>query len=297
MPHQHELDYGAPPLHSALYLPTAYDAQTIEGMAKGETKAAAEAVLRELPSVLGAFVREDVFGQPREIHLLVKAGPNPRHLARDVRELLEERLGIPVDQRVISIAQMSDDAELPAGILAAALVAHGNEADEVMTNPRPEPEPEPDEPAGPGRDQRLRYLGLESLVGDGRVVARARLIQDDTELLGEASELAAGSGRARAGAAAALNAANRTIDGFGRLELDNASIVRVFERDVALVSVLMSSPFLGRRPVSLAGAQPVEETEEAASALAALKAVNRTLALLLRMNNGDPRSPQPRSRR
>jgi hypothetical protein len=263
-------------------------------MAKGETKAAAEAVLRELPSVLGAFVREDVFGQPREIHLLVKAGPNPRHLARDVRELLEERLGIPVDQRVISIAQMSSDAEAPAAILAAAKAAHGDEPIERPTGGQPEM---PDEPAETGRDQRLRYLGLESLVGDGRVVARARLIQDDTELLGEASELAAGSGRARAGAAASLNAANRTIEGFGRLELDNASIVRVFERDVALVSVLLSSPFLGRRPVSLAGAQPVEETEEAAAALAALKAVNRTLSLLLRMHDADPRAQQPRSRR
>lgn len=293
MPLQHELDYAAPLLHSALYLPTAYDAQTIEGMAKGETKAAAEAVLRELPSVLGAFVREDVFGQPREIHLLVKAGPNPRHLARDVRELLEEKLGIPVDQRVISIAQMAGDAEAPAAILAAAKAAHGDDPVDYVSSRAPEPE----EPVVAGRDVRLRYLGLESLVGDGRVVARARLIQESTELLGEASELAAGSGRARAGAAAALNAANRTIEGFGRLELDNASIVRVFERDVALVSVLLSSPFLGRRPVSLAGAQPVEETEEAAAALAALKAVNRTLSLLLRMNDTDPRAQQPRARR
>lgn len=294
MPPKHELDSVAPPLHSALYLPTAYVALTIEGMAKGETKAAAEAVLRELPSVLGAFVREDVFGQPREIHILVKAGPNPRHLARDVRELLEEKLGIPVDQRVISIAQMSSDAEAPAAIVAAAHAAHGDEPPAAVVAADAGATPPKAEPAG---DQRLRYLGLESLVGDGRIVARARLVQEDMELLGEASELAAGSGRARAGAAAALNAANRTIDGFGRLELDNASIVRVFERDLALVSVLLSSPYLGRRPISLAGAQPVEETEEAAAALAALKAINRTLSLLLRLSDADPRALQQRSRR
>src|SRR5688572_16103468 len=71
------------------------------------TKAEAEAVLRELPSVLGAFVREDVHGHPREVHLLVKAGTAPRDLARDVRDMLEEKLGVPVDQRVISIAQVS----------------------------------------------------------------------------------------------------------------------------------------------------------------------------------------------
>ncbi|MEO5509093.1 MAG: hypothetical protein ABIV28_08075 [Longimicrobiales bacterium] len=259
-------------------------------MAKGETKAAAEAVLRELPSVLGAFVREDVFGQPREIHLLVTSGPNPRHLARDVRELLEERLGIPVDQRVISIAQMAAEATPPASIMEAAHAAHGDLSATSMKLPvGTDPEPSP--------DQRLRYLGLESLVGDGRIVARARLVQKDTELLGEASELAAGSGRTRAGAAAALNAANRTIEGSGRLELDNASIVRAFERDFALVSVLLTSPFLGRRPVPLAGAQPVEETEEGAGALAALKAINRSLALLLRLGEGDGRMFNARARR
>jgi hypothetical protein len=267
-------------------------------MAKGETKAVAEAVLRELPSVLGAFVREDVFGQPREIHLLIKAGPNPRHLARDVRELLEERLGVPVDQRVISIAQMSGDATPPAAILAAARAAHGEEETGPFVSGAGTTDGGSESgDLVPAAYQRLRYLGLESLVGDGRIVARARLVQDEQELLGEASELAAGSGRARAGAAAALNAANRTIDGFGRLELDNASIVRAFERDIALVSVLLSSPYLGRRPISLAGAQPVEETEEAAAALAALKATNRTIALLLRLSDADPRALQRRSRR
>lgn len=77
---------------------------------KIRTKDAAEAALRELPSVLGVRVREDVYGHPREVHVLVKSGPNVRNLALDIRELLEERLGIPVDQRVISIAQLAPGA-------------------------------------------------------------------------------------------------------------------------------------------------------------------------------------------
>src|SRR5690606_938810 len=73
--------------------------QTTHGfMAKIHTKARAEAILRELPSVLGAFVREDVNGHPREVHLLIAPGPEPRLLARDIRDLLEERLGVFVDQ-------------------------------------------------------------------------------------------------------------------------------------------------------------------------------------------------------
>src|SRR5512135_3185888 len=83
-------------------------------MDKIRTKEAAEATLRELPSVIGAFVREDIYGHPREVHLLVKPGPNVRHLARDVRDLLEERLQVPVDQRIISIAQVTADPAEPA---------------------------------------------------------------------------------------------------------------------------------------------------------------------------------------
>ena len=82
------------------------------------TKAAAESLLRELPSVIGASVREDIYGHPREIHLLIRAGPNPRHLAYDVRELLEERLGVPIDQRVISIAQLAP-GKRPGPLLAS----------------------------------------------------------------------------------------------------------------------------------------------------------------------------------
>src|SRR5690606_33429724 len=77
-------------------------------MTRIHTKEAAEAILRELPSVVGAFVREDVNGHPREVHLLISPGPDPASLARDVRALLEERLGVTVDQRVISIAQLAD---------------------------------------------------------------------------------------------------------------------------------------------------------------------------------------------
>jgi AraC-like DNA-binding protein len=74
---------------------------------KVHTKEAAEALLRELPSVLGAFVREDINGHPREIHLLVGPGPSVKLLAQDVRDLLEERLEVPIDHRIISIAQLA----------------------------------------------------------------------------------------------------------------------------------------------------------------------------------------------
>jgi hypothetical protein len=75
--------------------------------------------------------------------------------------------------------------------------------------------------------------------------------------------------------------------------VEHVSLVRAFERDYVLVTAMVSSPFLGRKPIPLVGAQPVEVDTESAAALAALKAVNRTLSLVLRLSD-DRRPSSPR---
>jgi hypothetical protein len=237
------------------------------GMERRGRKEEAEAVLRELPAVVGAFVREDVYGHPREIHLLIRPGPEPRHLARDIRNLLEERLGIPIDQRIISIAQLARDpesGEAPAAVPApAGAVANGG---------------------APGR---LRFAGSSTRRVQGRVQVRVRLELDAAVYEGEAEELEAGSGRARAGAEAALRAASVACGGRASFEVEAVSVVRVSDRGYVIVNALSTSPQLGRRPLSLAGAQELDPGEpELAGALAALKAANRVLALLLAAGGG-----------
>ncbi len=236
------------------------------------TKETAEATLRELPSVIGAFVREDIYGHPREVHLLVKAGPNVRHLARDVRELLEERLQVPVDQRIISIAQVSGDVPAPSGSPA--------EPPPALTGSMPVEEEVAGEP-------RLLFGGLESMFRDARVVVRVRLTWQAQEFEGEGAELDAGSGRVRAAATAALRAAAAAARDTVRLELEGAAQIRAFERDYVLVSALATAPNLGRRPLTLAAAHQSEDDPATAAALAALKAVNRVVALRLRGRPGD----------
>src|SRR5688500_11952700 len=155
------------------------------------TKAEAEAVLRELPSVLGAFVREDVYGHPREVHILVKAGTVPRDLARDVRELLEERLGVPVDQRVISIAQVAENGTTleqaigPAGEVAEAVIA-----------------------------RRVVLLRVDASRTLGWIEARAVVQRGEVEFEGAAREVEAPTGAPRAGgrgaAAARAEGSRRT---------------------------------------------------------------------------------------
>jgi hypothetical protein len=280
-------------------------------MTREGTKEAAEAVLRDLPSVIGAFVREDVHGHPREVHLLVRSGPNPRHLAYDVRELLEERLGVPVDQRVISIAQLAE-GRTPGPLLADAAgmsrpdgaptgrpVAAGTSrpvAAEPDRPPSSEEAPQPSQqqsgPPAPVRQKepRLRFRGISTEAMESRVRIRVTLTLDDEEMTGEAFGLDTGPARLRAVAAAALKGVDSTCVGRARFEVEHTSVVHAFERDYVIVNVLASSPYLGRRPIHLVGAQPVEMDPESAAALATLKAVNRILSLMLRYPDQVPRS-------
>ncbi len=225
------------------------------------TKEAAEAALLELPSVLGAHVREDIYGHPREVHLLVAPGPDVRHLARDVRDLLEERLGVPVDQRVISIAQLADTR--------AALAAM------PVEQARPEPPPAPDTPDA---EPRLAFQGIQTSLVSGQVSVQVRLGFGKQEITGSGSELDSEQGRMRAAAAAVLQAATEACDGAIRWDLDGAALVRALEHEYVLVAVLAISPRFGRRPLLLAGAHPAEDGLETAAALAVLKATNRVLA-------------------
>lgn len=244
-------------------------------MKRISTKTTAEAVLRELPSVLGAYVSEDMEGHPREIHLLVKDGPDPASLARDIRGLLEERLGVPIDQRVISIAQLAREPEVepeespsPGNSAAPAdrgAPAAGRRAAPEFPNTRPV------------------FAGLESTTTSGHVSVGVRL-----ELQGEVSEGVADAvdtppGRARAAATATLRSASEASWNEDlSLELDFASIVQALDGEYVLVSVLGMSSRLGRRPLALVGAHPVESDMESAAALATLKAINRVLSLALR---------------
>jgi hypothetical protein len=233
---------------------------------KIQTKEAAEAALNELPSVIGAFVREDVYGHPREVHLLVGPGPDVRHFARDVRGFLEERLGVPVDQRVISIAQIADPADRQPA-------TQNPEAEAAAPPAAPVPEPL-------GRPV---FRGVECLVSQGRVEVCVFLEQEGAQHEARVLELESSTGRARAAAAATLKALSGAAIGKIRLELESASVIRALDRDFALVALLAAAPALGRSPLHLVGAHPLGVDDVAtAGALATLKALNRVLTLAAR---------------
>jgi hypothetical protein len=225
-------------------------------MERVHTKEAAEALLRELPSVRGAFVREDINGQPREIHLLVGPGPNVKLLAQDVRDLLEERLQLAIDHRIISIAQLAEEVF---------------EGEDPATAEIADVAPEP----------RLRFVGVRSETSEQRVRIHAQLEHGSALHEGEAMEVDLGAGRLRAAAIATLRAATAASSVDVRFELEAASQIKAFDRDYILVSIMGRSAVYGRRLLQLAGAHAIEEDVETAASLATLKAINRVLARVL----------------
>lgn len=236
-------------------------------MTRTSTKAAAEAALRELPSVVGAYVREDIFGHPREVHILVTAGPTPRDLARDVRDLLEERLGVPVDQRVISIAQLARE---PVDALPTRRIAELPQTAAV------------DAAAAQAADLRLRLLALEVEAGNGRVAVAARMQLGRDEHVGWGTEVESELGRLRAGAAAVAQAVTLALGETGRLELEGVSVVEALGRPYGLVATQAAAVRLGRHPLAMFGAHPLLPDAVEAGAYAALKSANRIVSLLLR---------------
>jgi hypothetical protein len=234
-------------------------------MNRTSTKATAEAVLRELPSVLGAYVSEDLEGHPREVHVLLRAGPDPAALARDIRGLLQERLGIPIDQRVISIAQLAEDRS------GTVLEDEADEGARVVG-----------EAEGRSPDGRTIFAGLESTVSAGHVRVAVRLEWQGDTSKGAAETADTTPGRARAAATATLRAAMGATDDSVTFELDFASVVQALDGEYVLVSVHGVSGRIGRRPLPLVGAHPIESDVESAAAFATLKAINRVLSLALR---------------
>jgi len=235
-------------------------------MDKPDLKTAAESVLRELPAVVGAFVQPDAFGRPREIHLLINAGIRPRDFAEHVKEVLEERLRVPIDQRIISIAQIAAVPQ-PAAAGPSAIEA-------------------------PAVVERVRLEQIESATAAGRITVRARLVVNGESYEGEATELESDGGRSRAAAAAVLAAINGIAGSTGRFSLDFATSVVALDAQYVLVSATVASVRLGRRTERVVGAHPVEDQSENAAALAALKAVNRVLQFVL--HEGTERERPPR---
>ncbi|AGL49594.1 hypothetical protein THMA_0684 [Thermotoga maritima MSB8] len=65
-----------------------------------------EEVISKISGVISAKVIEED-GQPREIHVIADPSRNPKQIVRDIETVALASLGMKIDRRIISVAQLS----------------------------------------------------------------------------------------------------------------------------------------------------------------------------------------------
>ena len=246
----------------------------------------AERLLSSLAGIISAHVVTDSLGRPTEIHILSAAEFHPKQVVRNVESALSAGLGITIDRRIVSVAQVraaatnghppADDDADSAPAQATARIAEGADrgpdrpADRngaARTAPdRPAPRLEPrQEPA------RLEYVRFAARRDAERCACDVILRDGDHEVTGTGAGPDTAAGRAEAAARAVLDAITKARKDV-RLVLDGAVISASRGRSFVIVS---AHALLDRTNVALAGAAPMARSPEEAAILAALQATNR----------------------
>lgn len=243
-----------------------------------------EDLLSRLAGVLGVNVAVDADGRIREIHVLADPRLQPKQVVRNVESALRAGLGIDVDRRIISVAQLSgtDSKGAPAGMPAP----------QAAPPPGPLPSSAPEKASVNGQDRgadtnRRVSAGPWPVVGAGeRVIldgfesyrdasrqsrCRVRLSWRGRTIEGTGVGTTTLLGRVQAAARAVFNGIGK-LPGWHTIALDGADLVDLHGR--TYIVVCAGVPGL-RGPHALAGAATLAGSPERAGILAALQATDR----------------------
>ncbi len=207
----------------------------------------AEQLLRELTGVSSARIVGDTPDRIKEIHILTDSRVEPKQVVRNVESALLAQLGIKIDHRKVSVAQVRS----PEDATAARIVGFGS------------------------GERRYLFAGYEfERKMAHRVECRVKLQKEDEEYMGSAEGADIEKGRMMVAAQAALSALELAENDEVSFALDGVKMIDSFAVPVVVAGVYGLS---GRSRTYLAGAAPATDSPEHAAILAALKATNRWL--------------------
>lgn len=237
----------------------------------------AERLLASLAGVVSAHVVTDPVGRIIEIHILSAAELHPKQVVRNVESALSAGLGIEIDRRIVSVAQIRTPAAEALGN------GHVSEADAPAPADQPDSPPEGRNGARIRADARaprveaaresprLEYVRFEARRDAERCACEVTLRDGEREIIGTGTGPDTAAGRSEAAARAVLAAIEEARPEL-RLELEGAVISASRGRSFLIVS---ARALLDRKSVPLAGAAPLARSPEEAGILAALQATNR----------------------
>lgn len=248
----------------------------------------------------------------REIHVLSTSNRPAKQIVRDVQSVLVTRFGREIDYRVVSVAYCEpgsttrspalegarpstpEPAHAASSMAVPAMPASGEPVSEPArvatrvapvrpsgpTSVRPTEAREPVETRTPaaadrpetGRDDRIRFVGVNLFVAGARTQAQVELRWKGLPRMGSASGWSTRVGAHRMVAAATVAAVQEFLADEMALAVQDVRIVRVGRRRAVVVSLAM----LGHRSEKwLTGSCVIEQDLQQAVVLATLSALNR----------------------
>lgn len=222
-----------------------------------------ERLLCSLAGIVSARVVANPFGRLDEIHILASPLLNPKQVVRNVESALAAGLGIVIDRRIVSVAQIRRDA-----------IESGTTPDLDATSAADQPAYEPDD-AGPAPlppAQRIVFVRWDARTqANGETECHVTVRRAASEFTGAGSGAGTPQGRALA-AARAVFAAIAEARGADDLVLEDAKLVETLGRGYVLVA---ARAIVGRQTRPLTGVAPLAQSPEEAAILASLQATNR----------------------
>ncbi len=212
----------------------------------------AQRLLTALGGIVSARAVADESGRLAEIHILASPEFHPKQIVRNIESALSAGLGIFVDRRIISVAQLRSDAATP-----------------FLPKPKPPAAKRAPETRQLRRVVYVQYDAKASAPLDSH--CRVILMRGEDQLTGTATGVNTAQGRADAAARAVLNAL-QSSGGMKGVGLEGTALVHAHGKTYVLVSARVMS---GRHSRTLTGIATLNRSPEEAAIFAALQATNR----------------------
>ena len=217
-----------------------------------------EGLIAALTGVLAARVVTNPYGRIEEIHVLADEQLHPKQMVRNIESALSAGLGVSVDRRLVSIAQVRGDPD-------------------AFEPPPVEETASPATPAtrSPAQDlaaNRFIFVGYDARTQpDLEAACRVTIKRGSEVISGTGAGPSTPLGRAQAAARAvfAAIAASRRDHALG---LEGVTLVESHGRSYVLVA---AHAIQGRETVPLTGVGTLFRSPEEAAILASLQATNR----------------------
>lgn len=233
-----------------------------------------ERLLCSLSGVVSARVITNPLGRLDEIHILASDTLHPKQVVRNVESALSAGLGIVIDRRVVSVAQVRADQYAPLlDVTAVEYVApaSGPALPAAGSPLAPPPEPESGDLVTLA-ENRYMFVGYDVRNQTNReTICHVTIGRGNEHYTGSGTGASTVLGRAQA-AARGLFAALATARDAPDLLLENAAVVHAHGHTYVLVAAHGMS---GRQTDPLTGAALLQRAPEEAAILAGLQAVNR----------------------